>query len=70
MDPVPLTWPHCLDSIGEDMPSPAVTLCANVQYTQGILPLSEDKGRGQWAEDRCKEGVGGRGEDSIGIYSQ
>ena len=25
VDPVPLTGPHCLASVGEDVPSPAVT---------------------------------------------
>ena len=58
MDPIPLPGLPCLASVGEDVPSLAVTLCAMVGwYTGEASPFSEEKGgkakrRGYVREER------------------
>lgn len=56
VNPLPLTRPPCLASVGEDRPSPAVTWCARVKWYQGSLWLLRGKG-----EEGMGEGAVGGG---------
>jgi hypothetical protein len=51
VDPVPLTGPLCLASVGEDVPSPVVTWCAIMGWDPVGAPSSQRrKVGGMWEE--------------------
>ena len=60
LNPVPLTGLNCLTSLGEDVPSPAMTWGAMVGwYTKQPFPFPEKKGR-ELEKGLCKGGTGRR----------
>ena len=61
-DPVPLTGPPSLASVGEDEPSPAATQCAGWVGTQERPLPSQSWRRGVMAEGPCGRETGKRGE--------
>ena len=58
VDLIPLTELPCLTSVGEDEPSPAVTLlmCPGGLIPKGSSAFTQEKGREDWVRGGWEEG--------------
>ena len=64
MDPIPLPGLPCLASVGEDVPSLAVTLCAKGGWYQVVsFPFSEEKDKEEWKEGLFQRQSGSSDQD-------